>query len=344
VDLNEFMERGDQRWTRLSRLLDQIEQSGLKSLGLDEAREFGRLYRAASSDLLWARSHAASAEMVEYLNDLVARGYAQTYPGERPRLQDLLAFLWAGFPRLVRAEWKAVFASFALFLGGGLFGYVAMHLDERAAVFLVPGEHQSIDPDERIRHEASDSTAGVQEQSAFSSFLFTHNIQVAFLAFALGLTLGIGTAVLLFSNGLMVGALAVVYEAKGHALWFWAWILPHGIPEISAICLAGAAGLMIGRAMAAPGLRPRADAMREDGRMAVRMVLGTVPVFVVAGIIEGTISQIHEPHLPSAVKLAFAAAVGGLLLAWLLKAGRSEGAITRTSGEADRPLRAGHGA
>lgn len=333
MDLNEFMEHGRPRWTRLSQLLDQIERSGLKTLGLDEAREFGRLYRAASSDLLWARGHAVSAELVEYLNDLVARGYAQTYPGQRPRLQDLLAFLWAGFPRLVRAQWKAVLAAFALFLGGGLFGYVAMHLDERASVFLVPGDHQSLDPDERIEQEAKDPTPGVQEQSAFSSFLFTHNIQVAFLAFALGLTLGIGTAILLFSNGLMLGALAVVYETKGHALWFWAWILPHGVPEISAICLAGAAGLVIGRAMSAPGLRPRADALREDGRLAVRIVLGTIPIFVVAGLIEGTISQIHEPHLPSAVKLAFAAAMAGLLLAWLLMAGRAGSPEARPLGK-----------
>ncbi|MGI5861329.1 MAG: stage II sporulation protein M [Myxococcales bacterium] len=338
MDLNEFLERGRPRWTRLSKLLDQIEGQGLKSLELEEAREFGRLYRAASSDLLWARAHAASAELVEYLNDLVARGYAQTYPGQRPRLHDVLSFYGAGFPRLVRSQWKAVFAAFALFWGGAFLGWAGMHLDERAGVFLVPDDHQSLDPDERISREArTDQGMGLQTQTAFSSFLFTHNIQVAFLAFALGLTLGIGTVVVLFVNGLFLGALAQVYEVKGHAIWFWAWILPHGVPEITAICLAGAGGLVIGRAMVAPGERSRGDALRADGKLAVRMVLGTLPIFVAAGLIEGTISQIHEPHLPSIVKLLFAAAMTGLLAFYLLKMGREDSGLASS----DVPARGG---
>ncbi len=324
MELNEFMARGRPRWERLSALLDAVQRGGLRGLSLEESRELGRLYRAASSDLLWARGRAASAEVVDYLNDLVARGYACTYPGERARLSDLLAFLRKGFPRLVRREWKAVLAAYALFVGGGLFGYAAMLVDPGAAVFLVPQEHQSLDPDQRVTEEARrEKTASAQQQSAFASFLFTHNIEVAFFAFALGLTLGAGTAVLLFVNGLFLGALAQSYQAKGHALWFWAWILPHGIPEISAICLSGAAGLILGRAMLAPGERSRADALREDGRSAVRVTLGTVPIFIIAGLIEGTLSQIHEPHLPSAVKLAFALGVGALLALYLTRAGAS---------------------
>ena len=103
-----------------------------------------------------------------------------------------------------------------------------------------------------------------EEQAHFSSFLFTHNIQVAFLAFALGVTGGIGTALMLFINGLFLGALAQVYAAKGMAGWFWAWILPHGIPEITAICIAGAAGLVIARGLAAPRGLPRGMALRQE--------------------------------------------------------------------------------
>jgi uncharacterized membrane protein SpoIIM required for sporulation len=325
VDLNEFIDRGRVRWQRFSKLLDRIEKEGLKSLTLDEAREFGRLYRAASSDLLWARGRSASAELVESLNDLVARGYAQTYPGQRPRLRDAGTYFLTGFPKLVRVEWKAVVAAYSLFLAGMAFGYAAMHLDPGAAIYLVPEEHQELDPDKRVSEEArKDHGASANEQTAFASFLFTHNIQVAFLAFALGLTLGIGTAILLFTNGLFLGALAVAYENKGHAVWFWAWILPHGVPEISAICFAGAAGLILGRALVAPGSRSRTDAMRVEGRTAVRLVLGTIPVFIVAGMIEGTISQIHPPQLPAAFKLTFAAAMAVLLLLYLSRAGKSE--------------------
>jgi uncharacterized membrane protein SpoIIM required for sporulation len=325
MDLVAFVETHRPGWARLAELLDRIETQGLDGLPLDQAREFGRLYRGASSDLLAARGHAASADLVEYLNALVARGYAQTYPGERVKLGDAGAFVARGFPRLVRREWKAVLASYLLFFLGLGFGYVAVAVDPDAAAALVPAEHQHVDPGERAEQQASRSAIPTgSEQATFASFLFTHNIEVAFLAFALGISLGIGTVILLWYNGLMLGALAMVYQAKGQAVWFWAWILPHGVVEISAISLAGAAGLVVGRALLAPGNRTTADALREEGRVAVRMVLGTIPLFIVAGFTEGTISQIHEPHLPSAVKLTYAAVMALLLAAYLLFAGREK--------------------
>jgi uncharacterized membrane protein SpoIIM required for sporulation len=293
VDLNEFIEQGRPAGSRHPPPRPH-RSAGLKSLSLEEAREFAASTRRLLGPALGARALGLGGA-VESLNDLVALGYAQTYPGKRPRLRDAVEFYRRGFPQLVRAEWKAVVAAYVLFLSGMLFGYAAMQLDPSSAVYLVPEQHQSLDPDKRVAEEAKNEKGmSADHQTAFSSFLFTHNIQVAFLAFALGLTLGIGTVILLFVNGVFLGALAVAYEAKGHAVWFWAWILPHGVPEISAICLAGAAGLLLGRALVAPGSRSRADALRVEGRLAVRLVLGTLPIFVAAGIIEGTLSQIHE--------------------------------------------------
>ena len=183
-----------------------------------------------------ARGHAVSADLVEYLNALVARGYAQTYPGQPVRIRDAGAFVARGFPRLVRREWKAVLASYLLFFLGLGFGYVAIAVDPDAALALVPAEHQHLDPVERVHLEESPE-AGLNggEQAQFAGLLFTHNIEVAFLVFALGLSVGVGTVVMLWYNGLMLGALAMAYQAKGEALWFWAWILPHGVVEISAI-------------------------------------------------------------------------------------------------------------
>jgi uncharacterized membrane protein SpoIIM required for sporulation len=168
----------------------------------------------------------------------------------------------------------------------------------------------------------------VEQQANFSAFLFTHNIEVAFFAFALGITVGIGTAVMLFVNGLFLGALAQVYTAKGMAGWFWAWILPHGIPEISAICIAGAAGLVIARGLAAPRGLPRGMALRQEAVTAVKMLFGTLALFVLAGFIEGTVSQIHPPKLSVAFKISFALAVGTGVYAYLcsdfLRAWREE--------------------
>ncbi|MBL8916470.1 MAG: stage II sporulation protein M [Archangium sp.] len=317
MEIAEFVEQRRPKWSTLERLLDVAERDGLKKLSLDDARALSRLYRSASSDLLWVRARAGAAEISGYLNDLVGRAYALTYPGKRLRFNAIWKFLAMGFPELLAKEWRMFVASFLLFWAGGGFGWVGMMFDPDAAPYLVPEQHQTLDPEKRKKDEAENPGASTGQQAAFSSFLFTHNIQVAFLAFALGLSAGIGTAILMFLNGVMLGSLAWVYTSKGMAGWFWAWILPHGIPEITAIVIAGAAGLVLARALVAPKGQSRRMALKREGKTAVQLLLGTLTLFVLAGFIEGTISQIHPPRLSVVFKLSFALAVGSGVYAYL---------------------------
>ena len=324
MDIAEFIDGRRTKWAALERLLETAQGRGIKSLALDDARHLSRLYRSASSDLLWMRAHGGAAEVTEYLNDLVGRAYALTYPGKKPRVRDVWRFLGAGFPALFRAEIRMFLAAWLLTLGGAAFGYLGMMFDPAAAYYVVPEQHQKLDPVERAKQEEAHDTASADEQAAFSSFLFTHNIGVAIFAFALGVTAGVGTSLLLFGNGIMLGSLAQVYAAKGMTGWFWAWILPHGIPELTAICIAGAAGLVIARGMLAPKGLPRPLALKREGRTALLLLLGTFALFVLAGMIEGTISQIHPPKLPVWFKIGFALVVGSgvylyLFSAWLRK-------------------------
>ncbi len=317
MEIADFVDGRRPKWQALEDLLNQAEVKGLKSLQLEEARSLSRLYRSTSSDLLWVRSRAGAADVSGYLNDLVGRAYALTYPGKRARLSDAKAFLVHGFPSVMRAEWRAYIASVLVFLSGFGFGWVGMVFDPDAAPYLVPEQHLKLDPTERAAAAKGDkSSAGQQAQ--FSSFLFTHNIQVAFLAFALGITAGIGTAIMLFANGVLLGALGWVYASKGLAGWFWAWILPHAIPEVSAICIAGAAGFVIARGMVAPKGLSRRQAVRMEAVTAVKLLLGTLALFVLAGFIEGTISQIHPPRLSVEFKILFALVVGAGVYAYLL--------------------------
>lgn len=322
MDIAEFIDGRRSKWAALERLLETAQTRGIKSLALDDARHLSRLYRSASSDLLWMRAHGGAAEVTEYLNDLVGRAYAMTYPGKRPRVRDAWRFLGTGFPALFRAEFRVFVAAFLLMSGGAAFGYLGMMFDPAGAYYLVPEQHLKLDPEQRAKDEAAGDTASADQQAAFASFLFTHNIGVAIFAFALGMTAGVGTSLLLFGNGIMLGALAQVYTAKGMAGWFWAWILPHGIPELTAICIAGAAGLVIARGMLAPKGLPRPVALMREGKRALYLLFGTFALFVLAGLIEGTISQIHPPKLPVWFKIGFALIVGGgvylyLFSAWL---------------------------
>lgn len=320
MELPQFIELKRPKWVALERLLDQAEREGLKALSLDEARALSRLYRGASSDLLWVRARGGSVEVGGFLNDLVGRAYAITYPGNPPRLRDMLKFLTDGFPQLMWREWRVYAASLLLLLAGFGFGWMGMMFDPEAAPYLVPEQHLKVNPLERASEEAESKGAAVDAQAAFSSFLFTHNIQVAFFCFALGLTAGVGTVIMLFSNGALLGALAWVYASKGMSGWFWAWILPHGIPEITAICIAGAAGFILARGLIAPRGLSRRTSLRKESVDAVRMLLGTLALFVLAGLIEGTISQIHPPRLSVEFKIGFALVVGTGVYAYLFSA------------------------
>ncbi len=330
MELAEFVDLKRPKWDTLERLLDLAEAKGLGQLSLDDARSLSRLYRGASSDLLWVRSRAGSADVSGYLNDLVGRAYALTYPGKRARWSDVWRFLSIGFPALMRAEMRMVLAALLIFWAGFGFGWIGMVFVPDAAPYLVPKQHLRVDPTKRVAEEADAKGATAQQQTQFASQLANNNISVAFFAFALGITAGVGTVYVLFWNGILLGALAWVYASKGLLTWFWAWILPHGIPEISAICIGGAAGLVIARGLIAPKGESRRAAVKREAATAVKLVLGTVALFLLAASIEGTISQIHPPRLSYGFKLTFADVTGAAVWAYLVSAYfRPEGAAGR---------------
>lgn len=333
MEIAHFVEQRRPRWASLEDLLQKAETRGLEALALDEAKSLSRLYRSASSDLLEVRAKGGAAEVSDYLNDLVGRAYALTQPGRRVKGREVFRFVTHGFPDLMAREMRFYLLSLALFLAGGGFGWLGMVFDPDAAPYLVPEQHLELDPVKRAEQEAKGEVAPAQQQAAFASFLFTHNIQVAFFAFALGLTVGVGTVIVMFGNGVLLGSLAWVYTSKGLAAWFWGWILPHGIPEITAICIAGAAGLVIARGIVAPRGLSRRQSLRKESVPALHLLLGTLTLFVLAGFIEGSISQIHPPKLSSAFKIAFALVVGTAVYAYLLS-GSFRAAAKRVTGAA----------
>lgn len=334
VTREQFLAQGRTRWSELESLLREVERSGLAKMSTAEVRRFGALYRSAAADLTYAKTRVTSTDVTEYLNALVARAYAQIYARRRFSFRGAGDFFARTFPATFRASQRAFWWSMATFVLGAVSGAAAIHVDPGAREVLLPFDHARVDPKERVAAaERRGSGLGSGESATFSAFLFTHNLRVAFLCFALGLTFGVGTLLTLFLNGVGLGALAYVYHEAGVGLFFWAWILPHGVPELFVVFLAGGAGLLAGRALIAPGNASRAQALRANVGTGVRLLLGGAPILVLAGLIEGTVSQVHAPDLVYESKLALAGALFAGLAVYLSLAGRRAPTTDR-----ERPL------
>jgi uncharacterized membrane protein SpoIIM required for sporulation len=327
LDLNKFIADNREDWQKLEKMLGTAETAGLDRFSHKQLREFGILYRKVCADLVHVRSATSNAELTEYLNSLVSRGYAGIYSGSRFRLRVLTDFFVRKFPRELRRRARYFALSAALLVVGVLFGFLAVTYDQNSRYYLMPQEHMHADPAERVEEALRAENEGGRVKSAgqsaaFSSFLFTHNIRVALLAFAAGITLGIGTALVLGINGVILGAVAADYHQRGATLFFYSWVLPHGIMELTSVVIAGAAGLLLGRAILWPGEYTTIDSLRIRGRSALILVLGTIPLFIVAGLIEGSLSQINPPAIPYWFKLLVAALTGAFLIMYFAAAGR----------------------
>jgi uncharacterized membrane protein SpoIIM required for sporulation len=222
----------------------------------------------------------------------------------------------------VRREKVAFAIVVASFVAGLVLGGIATAVDPEGARLFVPDEHQGLRPRERVERDEAAARRGERVldaggHAAFSSFLFTHNIGVTIVDFAIGLAWGLPTLLLTGYHGVFISALAVEYIRDGVGLFFFAWILPHGLVELTCMFLSGTAGLMLGRGVLWPRGRPRGERVREEARAALDILGGTAALLVVAGVVEGTLSQIHEPTVPYPVKIAFAFALAGAVWGYL---------------------------
>jgi uncharacterized membrane protein SpoIIM required for sporulation len=323
VNLAEFLAARQPLWRELEGLLGEVDRREVTSLKPDRARRLVDLYRRASADLVQARTYGAGRELTSYLEAIVGRGYAVLYQAPPLRAgREVWHFFRQRFPAAVRRERVAFTIVAASFVAGLLLGGVATALDPEGARLFVPGEHQGLRPRERVERDESAARSGrppldAQGHAAFSSFLFTHNIGVTIVCFALGLAWGVPTLLFIGYHGVFIAALAVEYIRDGVGLFFFAWILPHGLVELTCIALSGTAGLMLGRGVLWARGRPRGERIRQEARAALDILGGTAALLVLAGLVEGTLSQIHEPTLPYPVKIAMAFALAGAVWAYL---------------------------
>jgi len=314
--LPQFVQRRRQGWAELEQLVARLQRS---RLSLSELEQLDRLYRRAASDLAHARAFFPGSEAHVFLNQLCARAYAAIYRGRSGSLRKSLSRFFArDFPATFLAELRFLWASLGFLLSGALVGLVAALSEPTSVYAIVP---------EELRQHFQDGTLWTDQALAattplvLGTTIVTNNIGVALTLFGLGLTAGLGTATLLFYNGLHFGAvlgLASQAELGSRLLGF---VAAHGFVEIAAVVIAGQAGLMLGASIVAPGDLSRADALRLRGRRALRLLLGTLPLFAVIGLVEGFVSP--GSLFPPWVKLMLGASLGALFFLYLVRFGRA---------------------
>lgn len=289
-----FRKEREARWAELEELVVRVEERGAQTLSAEEVLRLPVLYQAALSSLSVARTLSLDRALLEYLEGLATRAYLVVYGRARRRSGFLRDFFLHRFARSVFEARRLLALSAALLFLGVACGAVLTTLEpERFYGLISAGEAQGRTPDSPTSTllEALHGTGSTASLSSFAAFLFTNNAKVTMLAFAVGFLGGVPTALVLFINGLSLGALSAVYAARGLSLEFWCWILPHGVTEILAILIGGASGLAIGGRVLFPGPGGRRYALAQAGRESGGRVMGAVCMLVLAALLEGFFRQ-----------------------------------------------------
>lgn len=296
------------RWLRLEELLRRPRR-GRRRLTPDEAAELARLYRQVASDLAAARRAGPDSSAAQYLNDLAMRAHSRLYAPRRTNLLAGWQFLKEQYPALIAQYRRGILLATLLFFGGTVIGFAAVTWDPNLAEALVPAQFR-----EAVARPLDGELATFGSSPILSTQILTNNIKVGILAFGLGLTFGVGTTYVLLYNGVMLGGLAAVYHKADLAIPFWATILPHGVIELTAIFISGAAGFVLAGALIRPGVLTRRRSLARAAPAALGLVLGTIPMYVVAGFIEGFITPRDISH---GAKLWFSLATGIVMIPYL---------------------------
>lgn len=288
-------------WERLDGLLTQIEKRSPASLSDEDMLAIPALYRATLSSLSVARATSLDAALVDYLEALCARAYFFVY-GPRTTLMERVAdFFSRGWPWAVRAMWRETIASTLIMLAGAAAAFFLVKNDPAFFFSFVPQELAGgRDPTasaEELRATLYQQLDPQASLATFAAFLFTHNAQISIFSFALGVAFCLPSVLLIAYNGATLGAMFAIFEGHGLALQFGGWIFIHGVTELFAIILSGAAGIRIGWAVAFPGARTRLQAAEHAGREGGLAMIGVVIMLMVAGLLEGFARQLIQLDL-----------------------------------------------
>jgi uncharacterized membrane protein SpoIIM required for sporulation len=315
-----FESRHKAEWERFALALERLERGKQTS----QVSGFPKAYRRLCQHLALAQERGYSSFLIDSLQQQALRGHQQLYR-HRSRLgANLLSFILADFPRLVRSEWPFVLVAGLLFFGSLIGVGVLVHAFPELVYNLIPAdqvrEMQGM-YDPVAGHLGRTTERAASEDWVMFGYYVMHNIGIAFQTFASGLLAGVGSAFFLFYNGLVIGAVAGHLSEIGFGQTFWPFVIGHGAFELTAIALAGAAGLKLGWALIAPGRLTRGEALRLAARKSVLLICGVMLFLLIAAFIEAYWSA--KTTVMPLTKYAVGAALWALVAMYLLFAGRT---------------------
>jgi uncharacterized membrane protein SpoIIM required for sporulation len=307
------------RWIAFAAKLSEAQSRGLSSLGESGVRDFVAEYRALSSDFARLRTAARGAESDElfYLGRLVSAAHNLIYRDRRSDLMDVVRFFALDIPREVRRSYRPIALAAALLFGPAAIAFTAVVRHPETADTFIP--QSMLDRADQGISRAKLGTGYIEDPQLFRPVMATqiaaNNVKVTFAAFAFGITLGIGTALLLVLNGVSFGGVLGLYTAKGIGDLILAFVAPHGVLELTAICIAGGGGFLLASAVLLPGNRTRRRALAENSRRAMMLIGGATLLLIAAGALEGLVSPI--PYWPLSLKLSVSALTALMLYVYL---------------------------
>ncbi|HXJ31111.1 MAG TPA: stage II sporulation protein M [Gemmatimonadales bacterium] len=329
-----FVTRKRDGWERFRLEAVRVERVGLKSLAPPQLLEFVARYREVAADLARARTYGAEERVLEYLGRVVTAGHNAVYGLRSVRRRRIGQLIAREFPAAVFAARAYVVTASLLFAVPAVAGYSLIRAQPDLAYEVMPPE--MIARAEEGQSRQAEGIGYAEQESPFlplmASGIIANNVQIAFVAFAFGILGGVGTAVTLILNGMFFGAVVGLFSNYHLAGWLLTFVVGHGVLELTAIFVAGGAGLMVARALIAPGDLTRHDALIVSGRLAVRLVGAATCMLVLAGTIEGFESASDAPVVLKYLVSSASVVLLGLYLANGYRYLKVEGKAPRQDG------------
>lgn len=323
---------GRSRWDAFATELTDTRRRGLNSLSEDQVTAFVESYREVATDLARLRTadRGRGGDAVFTLSRLVSAGHNLLYRRPSQGIERIVRFIACDVPAEIRRSWRHVAVATALVFVPA-FGtiYAIVRNPELATRMLPAGMIARAEEGQLRGNTGADYLPNGEERkgSAMSAFLMTNNIRVSIVAFAGGITAGILTVLALVFNGVAaLGAGVGLYITKGIGGQIFGFVAAHGVLELTAICIAGAAGLLLATAILVPGDRTRREALAANGVRSLRLVACVVMFLIMAGMIEGNISP---SRLPDSAKYA-TSLITAIFIAWYFSLGRGRDPVPTT--------------